>query len=140
MSRSKAIGTAFETAVVGVFRDGGFPHVERRATSGAVDRGDLSGVPGFVIECKAQKTPSFGAWLREAEAERVNAGVEFGAVVSKVPGKGPRDALFVLRLEDAVRLIQHVATIAELRDENVRLRRKVDGRDKLAERIAEIRS
>lgn len=138
MSRERAKGTAFETAVVGVFRER-FPHVERRAMSGVLDRGDLAGVPGFVIECKAHKTPSFGVWLREAEAERVNAGVEFGAVVSKCPGKGPSDSLFVMRLEDAVRLIEHVANVDELRSENVRLRRRLEGRDKLADRITEIR-
>lgn len=92
MNRSKRIGTAAETAVVEYLRDQGFMYVERRAQHGANDMGDISGIPGVVIEVKNCKTLEFSKWLEEAEQERVNAGAQLAVVVAKRRGKAnPKD-------------------------------------------------
>jgi hypothetical protein len=72
-NRSKAIGTAWENAVVDYLRDhGGRPFCERRAQNGINDRGDITGLPAVVIEAKAAKSLSIGAWLKELDAEIAN--------------------------------------------------------------------
>lgn len=69
MSAAKAKGTAAETAVAACLRLYGFPAVERRALAGKDDRGDISGLNGFVIEVKNQARLELAAWVDEAVAE-----------------------------------------------------------------------
>lgn len=93
MSAAKAKGTRWESACVQFLRDHGFTYAERRALSGARDLGDVTGVPGLVIECKSQNRQSLAEWLDEAEAERDNARADIGVVWFKrrghtSPGKG----------------------------------------------------
>lgn len=105
-NRSKQKGTAFESAVVAYFNEHGFPHVERRALAGNVDRGDLAGIPGVVIECKATKDAAIGEHMREAETERQNAQADIGAVVWKRRQKPVGDAAVILPLAQFVTLLQ----------------------------------
>lgn len=88
MSRTKAKGTAAETAVVNYLRDNGHPQAERRALHGSNDKGDIANIPGFALEVKAAATARYDAWLREAATERDNAGARWGAVVHKPAGIG----------------------------------------------------
>lgn len=88
MTRSKAKGTAAEVALVGALQRLGWPHAERRALSGINDKGDTTGHPGLVFECKDAKTWNAAAWMRETETERVNAKADYGILVIKVPGVG----------------------------------------------------
>lgn len=85
-NRSKAKGTAHETAIVRALNENGWPKVERRTLSGAHDRGDIAGLP-VVVEAKAHQTYAFPEWIREAEVEAANAGVEIGVVWAKRNGK-----------------------------------------------------
>jgi len=71
-NRSKAKGTSWETAIVTYLRDNGRPFCERRTLGGIHDRGDISGIPAVVIEAKAAKSLSIGAWLKELDAEIAN--------------------------------------------------------------------
>lgn len=80
MNRSKQKGTHWESRVVAFMRDHGFPYAERRALSGALDKGDVN-VPGLVIECKAHKTMALAEWVDEMIKEKANAGVDIGVVV-----------------------------------------------------------
>lgn len=80
VNRSKQKGTAWESRVVAFMRDHGFPYAERRALSGALDKGDVN-VPGVVIECKNQKTFDLAGWVDEMVKEKANAGVPLGVVV-----------------------------------------------------------
>ena len=87
MSKSKAKGTGFETLFVKachVFPR--FAHVERRALNGALDKGDIAGLPDVVVECKNVKAMSLGAWVDEANDERDNAGALYGVVAHKRRG------------------------------------------------------
>lgn len=73
MSKSKAKGTAFERRVVEYLVIQGFPYAERRALEGTNDRGDISGIPGVVIECKNTKRLELAVWQDETLAEQKNA-------------------------------------------------------------------
>lgn len=87
MSRSKAKGTAAETAVVRAYIAAGATHAERRALSGILDRGDIAGIPGVVTEVKNVSRDGLPGWLDEAEVERVNDGALLAVVWHKRRGK-----------------------------------------------------
>lgn len=92
MNRSKDKGTAFESQVAEDLREALGPTIERRALSGANDRGDISGVyfmgREVVIECKNHRKMELAEWMDELEAEMGNADAMFGAVVHKRRGCG----------------------------------------------------
>lgn len=83
----KIKGTRAETAFVLWLRTW-FPHAERRALRGEKDCGDVTGIPGLAFEVKDANPWHLAAWLRETEAERVNANAEYGLLVMKPPGVG----------------------------------------------------
>jgi hypothetical protein len=91
---SKNIGTAAETLVTRYLQENGFGTAERRALHGTYDLGDITGIPGVVIEVKsghAAETASDGlinSWLAETETERKNAKADVGVLVVKRKGKG----------------------------------------------------
>jgi hypothetical protein len=88
VSRSKAKGTAAETAVVQYLQAAGFAQTERRALNGNLDRGDIAGIPGVVIEVKNCARQELPAWVAEAELERDNDNATLGVVWHKRRGKG----------------------------------------------------
>jgi hypothetical protein len=93
MSANKQRGTRWESAIVAFLIDEGFTYAERRALSGAHDKGDVTGIPGVVIEAKSQNRQSLAEWLDEAEQERDNAKADHGVVWFKrrgftSPGRG----------------------------------------------------
>lgn len=98
MNRSKARGTAFETAVVDFMRAHGLPLVERRALRGAKDCGDISGVVGWTLELKNHRELDLGTWMTEAQREAMNDGGYRHAVIHKRRGKNVRDAYVTLPL------------------------------------------
>ena len=76
MSAAKDKGDRFERDVVRVLRAHGHPHAERALRLGAHnDLGDITGVPGFHIECKNHGRIELGAWLHLAviEAWRIDS-------------------------------------------------------------------
>ena len=111
MSASKRKGTAWERAVVEFLRARGAVHAERRALAGARDRGDVAGIPGVVIECKAAKRYELAEWIRELEAETVNAGAEWGFLAVKAPRRPVADAYVVMRLDHLPRLLEQLDAI-----------------------------
>lgn len=88
MTKARAKGTAAETALVNYLRFQGWPYAERRALSGSVDKGDITGTPGVVWEVKAGTTLCIPQWLRETEQERINARGHVGVLVVKPKGVG----------------------------------------------------
>ncbi len=96
MSASKQKGTGWETSVVQYLRECGWPHAERRALSGAQDKGDLLGIPGLVIEAKACVKHALAEWLDEATIERDNANARHGVVWFKRRGYTSPGRAFVL--------------------------------------------
>jgi hypothetical protein len=86
VSASRAKGTGAETAVVNYLRDNGFPHVERRAQAGTLDRGDIAGVIGTVIEVKNCSRTELAEWVKEANREAGHDGATYGVVWHKRRG------------------------------------------------------
>ena len=86
MSKAKAKGTAAETAVVKYLREHGFPYAERRALHGTADKGDITGCGPIVFEVKNHAKMDLAGWIKELEAEMVNAKVDTGAVIAKKRG------------------------------------------------------
>lgn len=94
MNRSKAKGTAVETAVTRFANSYGFPLAERRALAGSSDRGDVLLCPGVILECKGGAAAELAsealirAWMDETERERKNARADVGMLVVKRRGVG----------------------------------------------------
>ena len=86
MNRSKAKGTAWESAIV-TFLTERWPHVERRALAGSKDRGDVMGLPGVVIEAKSAARLELSEWAKETAAEVANANARIGVTWIKRRGK-----------------------------------------------------
>jgi|GEM_PF-339001 len=95
---SKKRGTQFESDVVAFLRQVGFPHAERRALGGIHDRGDILGIPGWVLEAKATRQIDLAGALTEAAAEARNAGARYYAAIVKRRGKPVHQAYAVLPL------------------------------------------
>ncbi|GIG61153.1 hypothetical protein Lfu02_55250 [Longispora fulva] len=84
---AKAKGRAWEKEIIEYLRESGFPHVERRRLAGSADRGDISGLPGLVIEAKHERTYRLPEWVRQAEVERDNDGAGVGVVWARRNGQ-----------------------------------------------------
>lgn len=107
MSASKAKGTAWETAICRLLVAEGFEHAERRALAGTSDRGDISGIPGWVIEAKNCKAMGLATWVDEAAIEQANDGAEFSAVWHHRRGKAsPADGYVTMTGATFVRLLR----------------------------------
>jgi hypothetical protein len=110
---AKAAGTRFESLVAEFlsFRLAD-DRIERRARSGAKDRGDIGGVRTIrgqrvVIECKDTARDNLPAWIREAEIERGNDDAAIGVVAHKKNGTGnPADQYVSMTLETFARLLE----------------------------------
>lgn len=98
MNASKQKGTAWETAVVRFLQDNGFD-VERRALSGNLDKGDIAGLSGWTLECKAEKAISLAQYMTEAQVEALNAGTPWYAAIVKRRQKGVSDGYVVMPLK-----------------------------------------
>ena len=106
MSKQRAKGTAFETAVVRFLQENGFQYAERRALHGDTDRGDITGTPALVWECKNHKTLKLSEWVRETETERHNDGADYGVLVVKRAGIGDvGKAYAIMTLEQMCQLL-----------------------------------
>lgn len=93
---AKKAGTDFESAVVKYLAEYVDDRIERRAKSGAKDRGDVSGVRTIrgervVIECKNVIKMSLSGWVDEAAVEKGNDDAAVGVVVHKRSGKGAKN-------------------------------------------------
>jgi len=117
VSASKRKGTAAETAIVNYLRTVGFLHVERRALNGSIDRGDIAGIPGVVIEAKNCARQELAAWVQEAETERNNDNASLGVVWHKRRGKAhPADWFVTMSGEQFTALLRELQGLPALED------------------------
>jgi hypothetical protein len=107
-------GSAFELAIVAYLRDHGFPFAERAYGAGRPDdRGDIDGIPGWVLEAKCHKSMDLAGWANEAAAEAVNARASWWAVIAKRRNRPVSDAYVVMPLSQfAALLAEDVETVA----------------------------
>lgn len=98
MNRSKARGTAAETAVVRHLQANGQPLAERRAQRGIKDAGDITGTPGLCWSVKggdaarAASDLDVSRWLGELTTQIGHAHADLGVLVLQRRGKGPANA------------------------------------------------
>jgi hypothetical protein len=92
-NRSKAKGTAAESACVQWLRLRGFPGAGRLPLRGNKDAGDIAFTAGLVGEVKAYRLPTgyptpaqLALWLEQAAAEKANAGAKHCVLIVKRPG------------------------------------------------------
>lgn len=88
---ARAAGKLAERVLVAWARSNGAPHAERRIAGARLDRGDVAGTPGLVIECKAPGPGSpvqLGPWLDETMTERDNDSATIGLLVVKRRNRG----------------------------------------------------
>jgi|ERR1039458_689922 hypothetical protein len=103
VNKPKIKGTQFEVDCRDYLRQ--WWNVERLPTEGKNDRGDLVGVPGFTIECKAVQRLAVPQWLRELDTEKKNAGTDGGFVIVKYPRHSVDVSWTAMRLCDMVNLL-----------------------------------
>ena len=122
VNRAKQKGTAFETAVVRYLSDETGDWVERRALSGAEDKGDIVGdgvLADWVLELKDHKQINLAGFIDEAEAEGRNAKSRWFAAIVKRRNKNVKDAYVVMPLWLWTELISegvgHLGGIPKLR-------------------------
>ncbi len=65
-----------------------FPYAERRIAGAHLDKGDIAGVNGVVIEVKNHRRLDLSAWIKELEVEIKNDKAWTGVVLHKRIGKG----------------------------------------------------
>jgi len=111
-SSAKAAGTRQESLVANflAFRLAD-DRIERRAKTGAKDRGDIGGVrlngQRVVIEVKDTARDNLPAWIREAEVERGNDDAVIGVVAHKKRGSAnPADQYVSMTLETFAVLLE----------------------------------
>lgn len=110
---SKAKGTAWESAIVDYLRIFN-PHVERRTLNGNHDRGDITGIPGVVIEAKNAKTITLAAWVDEANIEGLNDNAPVAVVWVKRRGRtSPMDGYVVMDGTQFVRLLEEAGYLPD---------------------------
>ncbi|MDO4888142.1 MAG: hypothetical protein Q3979_05505 [Actinomycetaceae bacterium] len=84
--------------------------IDRRAKTGAKDRGDIAGLRHMggriVAECKNTARLELSAWLAEAETERGNDDALAGIVIHKRHGKAAAgDQLVTMTLADLAAIL-----------------------------------
>lgn len=107
-NKSKAKGTAWETAIVNYLHDSGSFRARRKTLSGNSDKGDIEvlSVPNVVIEAKNERSYKLSEWVKEANVEAKNADVEFGVVWMHQTGKSnPADGFVVMSGDTFLRLL-----------------------------------
>ncbi len=111
---AKAAGTRHESAIAGYLAEHVDDRIERRAKTGAKDRGDIAGLRAsgggrIVVECKDTARIDLGTWAREAETERGNDGAIAGLVIHKRHGVADPGAQWVTcTVRDLVALLTGV--------------------------------
>jgi hypothetical protein len=106
VSKERRKGSTFEVAIVTYLREHGFPFAERAYGAGRPDdRGDIDGVPGWVLEAKCHREIDLAGWVTEATAEATNARSHFWAVIAKRRNRPVSDAYVIMSLSQFARLL-----------------------------------
>ena len=110
-STAKAKGRATESAFV-AYLSRWVPHVERRRLAGVHDRGDITGMPGWVWEVKSGARVDIAGWLAELDAEITNDRADLGAVVVRPKSApNPEQWYTVMPLPAFMRLLEQAGWV-----------------------------
>jgi hypothetical protein len=107
---AKKAGTSFERQVADYLNEHVDDRIDRRAKTGAKDKGDIAGLRHMgervVIECKSTSKISLGTWANETEIERGNDDAIAGVIAHKRHGKGQaEDQWITMTLGDFTALL-----------------------------------
>lgn len=83
---SKRKGSAWELAIAKYLVEQGWVHAERRIAGATVDKGDIYGIIGCVIEAKNEKKITLSEYMKEVEVETANAKARTGVAIIKRKG------------------------------------------------------
>lgn len=95
-NRSGQKGTKWETAIVAALQAAGHVHAERRRLGGKRDRGDITGIPGVVIEAKNTNRLALSEAVDEAVTEAANDGGSLGVAWIHRKGRGRAEDGYVV--------------------------------------------
>jgi hypothetical protein len=91
-------GDRFERDVVRFLVANGYPYAERSYGAGRPDdRGDIDGLPGWIIQCRANRELDVGGALASAERQTPDR-FHFAAAICKRRNHGTADAYVVMSL------------------------------------------
>lgn len=94
---SKAKGYAGEREFVEAAIEAGFAGCGRNGSVyGSKDRGDVHGIPGWVVQIKNVATMKIPEYLKDAKEQAANAGVSLYCLAFKLKGKHMREGVIVL--------------------------------------------
>lgn len=99
-------GYSFEKEAVDYLRENGFKQAARTRSGSDKDRGDISGVGTWVIQCKNRKTISLPAWWRETEEQAENHSSRNYCLLIKQQRKRISDAYAVVPFRLLVKLLR----------------------------------
>lgn len=108
-SRSKRRGTEWERELVDWLRERGYANAERRQLDGRGDRGDITGIPGVVIECKNTIDAALGEGMKELEDEMQNDHAAFGFVALRRKRYGTGRSYAIMTISQAELLIREAS-------------------------------
>lgn len=104
---SKRKGSAWELAIAKYLIEQGWKHAERRIAGSTVDKGDIYGIIGCVIEAKNEKRIDLAGYMKELEVECANAKANTGvAIVKKRGTTSVGDAYAVMTVDMWVKLVK----------------------------------
>lgn len=83
---SKRKGSAWELAIAKYLVAEGWKHAERRIAGSTIDKGDIYGIIGCVIEAKNEKRIDLAGYMKELETEVKNAKGSTGVAIVKKRG------------------------------------------------------
>jgi hypothetical protein len=79
-------GKRYENEVIKWLCEHGWPLVERRIPGMEADRGDITGWPGVVIDCKNRKTLCLSEWMAKLDLEAAEVSASTAALIVKRRG------------------------------------------------------
>lgn len=83
---SKRKGSAWELAIAKYLIAKGWKHAERRVAGSTIDKGDIYGIIGCVIEAKNEKKITLSDYMKELAIEMKNAKARTGVAIVKKKG------------------------------------------------------
>lgn len=83
---SKRKGSLWELAIAKYLINKGWIHAERRVAGATLDKGDIYGIIGCVIEAKNEKRIDLAGYMKELDVECANAKATTGVVIVKKRG------------------------------------------------------
>lgn len=102
---NKRKGDEWERATVELMQEAGLLYVERAYGAGRPDdRGDLDGLPRWVIDCKDHAAHDFAGWLDSIHAKKRHED-DYGAAIVKRRRRPTGEGYVVMRLDDFARLL-----------------------------------